>query len=326
MPETSATLGRDSSIAEPIFIVGATRSGTTLLSLMLGHHPQIVFVGEYEWVWDFAPGASLPLEPYYEWLATHRHFRRHRLRVNRSLRFEDQARDFLHQMRAAADPGKERAHVGCQVHRNYIDALSVWPRARFIHIVRDGRDVCASWIKFGWLGNAYVAGLSWCKSMTEWKAAKTHIDPSRRTELRFEDLVKSPAAELARLCEFVGAPYTDAMLNYHKDTTYEPVDPSQAGKWRQQLSRRDLRVFESVAARELAEQGYAPSGEPDYSMRPWSRPMLLAENALRHHDARVKNFGFRLWLADIVSQRLGLRAWQARIRLEFNEIENSRML
>ena len=49
---------------EPLFLVGTTRSGTTLLSLMLGHHPQIAFVGEYEWVWDFAPAhAAATLEP-----------------------------------------------------------------------------------------------------------------------------------------------------------------------------------------------------------------------------------------------------------------------
>ena len=34
-------------IEEPVFLVGTTRSGTTLLSLMLGHHPEIIFVGEF---------------------------------------------------------------------------------------------------------------------------------------------------------------------------------------------------------------------------------------------------------------------------------------
>lgn len=326
MTEVSRLPAQRASIEAPIFLVGATRSGTTLLSLMLGHHPEIVFVGELEWVWDYARNSSATdLEPYYEWLATNRHYRHHRLSVNRSLAFDDLARDFLKQLRAAVDPAEKRLHVGCQIHRHYAQALAVWPNARFIHIVRDGRDVCASWIRWGWLGNAYVAGVSWCKALAEWTMVKQEIDAARRIELRFEDLIRFPDRELARLCEFIGVPYSDAMLRYHEASTYESVDPAQAGKWRKQLARRDLCVFEAVAGRELLANGYAPSEEPAYVLQPWSRPLLLIENKFRHHRSRVRNYGPGLWAADIVTRVLGLRALQGRVRLALNEIDNSRI-
>jgi len=327
MNDVPATPPRaDSSLDEPVFLVGATRSGTTLLSLMLGHHPSIAFVGEFEWPWDFAPDAVRPeLQPYHAWLATNRHFRHHDLHVDRSLRFEELVRDFLRQMRASVDPGATRPHVGCQVHRHYAHALSIWPKARFIHIVRDGRDVCASWIKLGWLGNAYVGGQHWRALLAEWAEVAPQIDAARRTEIRFEDLIQAPERELARLCTFIGVPYSDAMLRYHEDTTYERIDPSQGGKWRLQLKRREIRVFEALAAKELVSNGYALSGEPPYPLRPLSRFLLRIDSKLKHHRARVRNFGFRLWLADILTRRLGLETLHARVRLALNEVENSRI-
>ncbi len=326
MNGTLRTADGGSSIEEPIFLVGTTRSGTTLLSLMLGHHPQIAFVGELEWVWDFAPGTETPaLEPYCAWLATHRHYLHHRLRIDRSLGFVELARSFLEQMRANAGPDAARPRVGCQVHRHYARALSIWPRARFIHIVRDGRDVCASWIKFGWLGNAYEAALRWREALAEWEAVKPRIDPARRTELRFEDLVQFPERELKRLCEFIGTPFSEAMLRYHEDTSYEPVDPAQASKWRQQLASREVRIFESVANQGLRANGYAPSGEPPYSLRPWSRFLLRIEGRLRHHRARAHIFGTGLWLADLVTRRIGMRSLRDRVRLALNRVTNANM-
>jgi len=315
-----------SAIEAPVLLVGTTRSGTSLLSLMLGHHPQIAFAGELEWVWDFAPNSEAPpLEAYYAWLATHRHYLHHRLRADRSLGFADLARSFLDQMRSAVDPGAMRPHVGCQVHRHYAHALSLWPRARFIHIVRDGRDVCASWIRFGWLGNGYEAGLRWQEALAEWRAIKPRVEPARRTEIRFEDLVRSPQRELARLCDFIGTSFSDAMLRYHEDTSYGPVDPEQAGKWREQLAARDLRLFEAVAGPDLTANGYDLSGECLYELRPWSHLLLQLQGKLRRHRARARIYGPKLWLADILARRIGVRSLRDRVRLALNRVENTRM-
>jgi hypothetical protein len=293
---------------------------------MLGHHPQIAFLGELEWIWDHIDeGRGSSMADYYEWLKTHRHFRAHGLRIDRSLAFDDLVRAFLKQMRASTDPNSQRDHVGCQVHRHYARALAVWPRARFIHIVRDGRDVCASWIKFGWIGNAYEGGANWRDAMDEWATVKARIDATRRIELRFEDLLRAPRQELERLCEFLRVPYSDAMLRYHEDTSYEPIDASKIGSGYRQLGSRGVRLFEAVAAEALAAHGYPPSGELPYSLTPWSRPLLSLDNKLRHHAARARLLGLRLWLADILARRLGVRALRERVRLALNDIENARL-
>ena len=64
-----------SVFSQPIFLVGAERSGTTLLRLMLDCHPHIAFHSEFEFVVDYFRDNSYPsLEDYYEHLATDRIF------------------------------------------------------------------------------------------------------------------------------------------------------------------------------------------------------------------------------------------------------------
>lgn len=320
---TPALQNGPAPIVEPVFLVGTTRSGTTLLSLMLGHHPRIAFIGELEWVWDFDLPDGAPLDPYYAWLGMHRHFLHHRMQVDRSLDFPGLARSFFEQMRAEA--GADKPIVGCQVHRHYKKALAVWPRARFIHLLRDGRDVCASWLKFGWLGSAYEAGQIWRDAQAEWDAIKATVDPSRRIEVRFEELIRFPERELGRICTFLGTEYSERMLSYSENSTYEKPDPSQAGKWPRQLSRRDVRLFEASAGEALQATGYPPSENPPYRLQPWSRPLLRLEGKLRHHRARARIYGPGLWLADLLARHVGPYSLQKRVRLALNEIEIARL-
>lgn len=76
-------LHQDFSIKQPIFFVGAERSGTTLFSLMLEHHPQVTWCNEFEYAVDLVSDASeFPcLDNYYDWLSLHRIFQMRSLLV-----------------------------------------------------------------------------------------------------------------------------------------------------------------------------------------------------------------------------------------------------
>lgn len=111
------------STPEPVFIVGPPRSGTTLLSLMLGPHPQIAFVGEFEWTWDFpSDTGDVALTAYVEWLQTNRHYLHHSPEIDASLDFDGLVRSFLDQMWEQGDPGHRKPLVGVQLHRHYRQA------------------------------------------------------------------------------------------------------------------------------------------------------------------------------------------------------------
>jgi hypothetical protein len=134
-------------IETPIFLVGAERSGTTLLRLMLGHHPKIAFHQEFEFsVNQIDEDGNFPnLEDYYEFLSSSRIFLRTGFTIDKNLSYPELINDFLLQ-RQKRD---SKPLIGATVHRKFDRLLLFWPKAKFIHIVRDGRDVARSNITIG---------------------------------------------------------------------------------------------------------------------------------------------------------------------------------
>jgi hypothetical protein len=137
----------------PIFLVGAERSGTTLLRLLLDSHPQITFQFEFEYAVDKinALGEYPDLKDYYQYLETHRIFQMRPFKIDKSLSYPALVQSFLIQKQA--ETGKPI--IGATVHHNFSHLLQLWPEARFIHLLRDGRDVARSVKEMGWTGLPY---------------------------------------------------------------------------------------------------------------------------------------------------------------------------
>src|SRR5450432_1488272 len=90
------------------FIVGSERSGTTLLRIMLDHHPSLAFANEFEFSVQMigSDGAWPSLEGYYEWLETNRIFLSSGFTIDRRLNYPQLINSFLFQERDA--DGKAR--------------------------------------------------------------------------------------------------------------------------------------------------------------------------------------------------------------------------
>lgn len=149
-----------------------------------------------------------------------------------------------------------------------------FPEARFIHLVRDGRDVVLSLRDQPFAPSSFTGAAEyWAGRVRRARAAGERLGSGRYRELRYEDLVADPERELRALCEFVELEYTPAMLAY-EDTSNIPLTdkmrasgvirpPGSSGRdWRSQMTSRQLAVVETVAGEQLAAFGYEPAATP----------------------------------------------------------------
>jgi hypothetical protein len=160
----------------------------------------------------------------------------------------------------------------------YLEYLALlgdlFPNARFVHLIRDGRDVALSELDRKRLHRrAASAGILWARKTSLARATGQSLGRDRYIELRYESLVSTPEAELRRLCEFLGLPFSESMLEHDpsvisRELTRMPVAerawhqrltlPPTPGlrDWRTEMSLREVAEFEAVAGRALVDAGY----------------------------------------------------------------------
>lgn len=290
---------------------------------MLDHHPEIAFPGEFEFAVErMGPQGEFPeLADYRVWLDGNRHVRWHRLTIDPKLSYPELVASFLAQMKTGGG-GAAKAQVGVAVHRRFECLERLWPEARYLHLVRDGRDVAESLIAHGWAGNHLTAARQWRETELAWERARARIPAERTLDVRFEDLVAAPRPTLERICAFLGVAFRDEMLRYPEDTTYAAPDPASAGRWMRSLPARAVRLCEAGAGDLLERRGYAPSGLAPIAIGPALDALLGLHCRLARLRFRLRRYGVRLWLERRIATALGLDAWRRSVRLREHEITN----
>ena len=138
-----------------IFVCGALRSGSSLTHLMLDSHPQIKNPGEFDFLFDKITdeGVFPQINEYHEWLSSHRIFMSKSLVIDKMLSFPELIDSFINQL-------NESEHLlALNVHRGFDRIHYLFPNAKYIHLIRDPRDVARSSIGMGWAGNVYYGCL-----------------------------------------------------------------------------------------------------------------------------------------------------------------------
>jgi hypothetical protein len=288
----------------PVFLVGAQRSGSTLLRLMLDAHPRVACPRHTEIeiaaiALAAVRGGRPDPERYRRRLLRSRRFRLHGNTIDPDLSFEDQVRGFLRQ--SAARAGTD--WIGATVHRGFATLPSLWPEARFVYLVRDPRGVAASVLDVGWAANAWTAVDQWIRSEDAWARMRPHLRTDRYVEVRFEDLLADPERALSTICAMLGIEYSDDMLGYPRGSAYRPPDPAIAERWRSALSPHQAATVETRVGGSLLARGYAPTAPPR-SWLPRSGPAARIHDLLERAAFRIRRYGLRLPLAILLASAL----------------------
>ena len=302
-------------VERPFFIVGAERSGTTLLRLMIDHHPAIGCHYEFEfsvdWVTDDGRMPSME--------EVRRRFERPWLRdaltapgCDGSFPDVETHEQFVNwKLRAWRDAGGKR-DIGATVHRNFERLIHIWPDARFIHIVRDGRDVARSRVQMLWHGNVWTAIDAWLEAEAAWDRLSQVVPKARRMEVSYEQLIAAPSETLSEICEFLGHPFSERMLDYVSATSYDLPDPANAQRWQQQADGAEISLVEAKAGAMLEARGYALSGLERVVISDRESARLKVECARKRRKMRIKRYGLPMLVARRIaamSPFSGLQKW-----------------
>lgn len=297
----------------PVFIVGCPRSGTTLLQRMLDAHPDVAVAPETFFIrrfWHRRAGygdlecddafarllddvtaipefAEMDLDAEAFVTAAERDVRTY------AAVFRQLLEQFARKRGASVVGEKTPNHV------LYLPTLRVFfPEARFIHVVRDARAVVNSWRSVPWSsGQRWCDAEIWVKYVTAGRAAEDWLGESLRA-VRFERLVQAPEAVLRQVCQLLEVAFDPTMLAFHeksprtvnvtrepwKANATQPVDPSTAERWRQQLAPGAIAQIEAVAAAEMRNWGYEPESAA------WRRAAIKATLPVRRLAWKLEVF------------------------------------
>lgn len=268
-------------IGGPIFVVGAARSGTTWVFDIMASHPQVT--GVYE-SWLFTPQNGLAS------LFTSAHWPSSRSGLSGLLPREDLIRDvrqFSTRLLSRAVRPEHRYIVEKSPSHLFVMDLihEVFPAARFVHVLRDGRDVCVSvraaskywvpqWAKtFG--RSIYSSAQAWQHAVRRARQLGSDLG-GQFLEIQYESIKQDPIESYRKLFDFCQIPYDESLLRQIYERTdfnlnFKPKETGfrrggRVGDWTTHFSVVDAVIFNIVAGETLIDTGYEKN-------RRWIRPL-----------------------------------------------------
>jgi hypothetical protein len=265
-----------------IFNVGARRSGTFWLQRIVAAHPDVSAVPSETHL--FSDGIA----PLFSRL---QHSVRSSTKVAQVFvdreRALDAARDLCDVVFAGfLEPGSTRLAERTPVHVFHLELMAgIYPDARFVHIIRDGRDAARSIMAQEWgPDDLQEAAAEWRDAVLA--ARRAALAPDVYREVRYEELLRDPAAVVAELYGWLGLEGADEVIAEALGEAGVGANlggaPSGIGiaKWRETYSEVELEAFDRVAGELLRELGYPPAGAPgDGDRVPASRPRVTGARA-----------------------------------------------
>jgi len=263
---------------EPFFIIGCGRSGNTLLRSMLVAGEEVSIPPEsYVWpriirifqTYNFLPWEKLcsliiaefeAYKEFYTWEVNlyEAHQRARRLR-GREQTLSNIINEVYNTYQLEKIGKVKRWGDKTPINTLYIDKiLKVYPKAKFIHIVREPKDVVCSYLKAGLYKDFHEAVNFWKLAVGKALSLEKKVSSKQFIQVKYEELVTSPEIQLNNICVFLDLEYTSTMLDFWKKTSdlgdvnygshhanvKKPISTKSIGKWRNVLTENEVLLIE----------------------------------------------------------------------------------
>lgn len=283
--------GSKDFVQTPFFVVSSGRTGTTLLASILDRHPEVLVPPE-----QFVISNAIikyRLLNYLEWLDLVSIIVGEFARSKATMNWDLKVNDLIEEL--AALPKSERSlgrildtlfrAYGTQhgaefriwgdkspLSTDYMDLIyPVFPDAKYLGLVRDGRDVIASIYKKNPDADVPYATKKWNHAIAMQEKLRKKLGPDQFKQVRYEDLVREPQKVMPEICQFLGVPFDAKILETQDDyleklgavgdteafrNVANPINPNSIGKWKQGLSEKQLKDLMPLIEGNLKALGY----------------------------------------------------------------------
>lgn len=282
--------------SDPIFIVGCGRSGTTLLRLMLNKHSKIAIPEETwyytkldknkeyfiskekenwaslisDWIFEnsrihFPDLQKEKLRSYLEGLDIHNEWNKVVASLNILFSLQEEK------------PRWGDKTPGYVIHLPLIKSL--YPSAKIIHIIRDGRDVIPSLLKHWNVGpqtNSFIeTALYWKKHVSKGMEDGPKYFGKNYIEIKYEDLILDTEKELKKICSFIEEEFEPQMLNISEDAgayipnwewhqqLKKPINKNHIQLWKTKMPNYEKILFYYICRDTINKLNYPKTSEHD---------------------------------------------------------------
>jgi len=287
----------------PLFVIGNPRSGTSLLRLILTCHTQILIPPECGFVvwlkdkysdWNKNDLVNIEkIECFISDLKSSKKFDTWNIDSNQLKKSIFIKKPLTYPALCSivyeeygVQQGKSFSIWGDKnnFHTNYLsELLALFGKARFLQIIRDGRDVASSYkqVMSENSNSPYAPNLNtniieianeWVRNIEKFEFFSGFCPKAQLMTVRYEDLVNSPELTVKSICNWLNFNYEEAMLDFFKINikeqlepkltmdwkrrTMTPVSNSTVGRFKSNLSAVEIIKFEEISKTFLLKYGY----------------------------------------------------------------------